>query len=42
MTSPIDSRKRSGAANLAGGGAPRRMKFDHEPENACSTVRSFV
>jgi hypothetical protein len=42
MTSPIERQERSGAAKLAGGGAPGRMKFDHEPENACSTRRSFV
>jgi hypothetical protein len=42
MTSPIERSERSAPANLAGGGAPGRMKFDHEPENACSTVRSFV
>jgi hypothetical protein len=42
MTSPIESSERSAAANLAGADAPGRMKFDHEPENACSTVRSFV
>jgi hypothetical protein len=42
MTSPIEGWKRSERANLAGGGAPGRTKFDLEPENTCSTVRSFV
>jgi hypothetical protein len=42
MTSPIGSENAAVRPIWRAAGRQRRTKFDHEPENACSTVRSFV